>query len=169
MSRVQLTSWLAAMREANPDVFVVALTGCFDLLHVGHLRRIRRAVSEASDRGGILIVGVNSDASVRLLKGPSRPVVAEAYRAELVGALLRVWDVVTIFEEPSSTGFLASIRPSLQIRGEEHREEPETYPTLYLSRNSDTSTTEIIERIKALYRETEASAVSHSGQILIVE
>src|SRR2546428_3910252 len=79
---------------------LVATNGCFDLLHVGHVRYLRRARS----LGDILIVGVNADASVRALKGEGRPVNGERDRTELLAALEMV-DLVTIFPETRATRF----------------------------------------------------------------
>ena len=91
---------------------VVATNGCFDLLHVGHLRYL----TEARERGDFLWVGLHGDASVRDLKGPNRPLVAEADRAELLAAW-RVVDAVTIFPEVRATSFLAAVEPDIYVKG----------------------------------------------------
>src|ERR1700689_1624228 len=91
---------------------VVATNGCFDLLHVGHLRYL----TEARERGDFLWVGLNGDASVRDLKGPNRPLVGEADRAELLAAW-RVVDAVTIFPEVRATSFLAAVQPDVYVKG----------------------------------------------------
>ena len=91
---------------------VVFTNGCFDLLHVGHVR----ALEEARSLGDALVVAVNSDASVRRLKGAGRPVVPQAERAEIVGALECV-DVVTIFDDPSPERLLAILRPDVHCKG----------------------------------------------------
>lgn len=93
----------------------VALTnGCFDLLHVGHVRYLT-----AAQRFGRLIVGVNSDVSVRQLKGPARPVVPEAERAEVLAAL-RCVDAVVIFDEATATELLAELRPEVYVKGADY-------------------------------------------------
>ncbi len=91
---------------------VVATNGCFDLLHVGHLRYL----SEARAFGDFLWVGLNGDASVGELKGPGRPLVPEAERAELLAAW-RVVDAVTIFPDVRATAFLRSVRPDIYVKG----------------------------------------------------
>lgn len=89
--------------------------GAFDLLHVGHVRYLEAAAQEA-DR---LIVAVNSDASIRGLKGPGRPVMPEADRAELVAAL-RVVDYVVVFEEPTVTPLLLALTPEVHCKGTDY-------------------------------------------------
>ena len=91
---------------------VVATNGCFDLLHVGHLRYL----TEARALGDFLWVGLNGDASVGQLKGPGRPLVLEAERAELLAAL-RIVDAVTIFPDVRATNFLKAVRPDIYTKG----------------------------------------------------
>jgi rfaE bifunctional protein nucleotidyltransferase chain/domain len=91
---------------------VVATNGCFDLLHVGHLRYL----TEAKAFGDFLWVGLNGDASVRDLKGPGRPLVPEADRAELLVAW-RIVDAVTIFPDMRATAFLHASRPDIYVKG----------------------------------------------------
>src|SRR5690606_9805982 len=86
--------------------------GCFDLLHVGHVRLL-----EASRRlGDCLIVGLNTDRSVSELKGPTRPVVSEAARAEVLGAL-RAVDYVTLFDEPTPLELIRAVVPDVLVKG----------------------------------------------------
>jgi D-glycero-beta-D-manno-heptose 1-phosphate adenylyltransferase len=91
---------------------VVATNGCFDLLHVGHLRYL----TEARALGDFLWVGLNGDASVGELKGPGRPLVPETDRAELLAAW-RVVDAVTIFPEMRATSFLRVVQPDIYAKG----------------------------------------------------
>jgi rfaE bifunctional protein nucleotidyltransferase chain/domain len=91
---------------------VVATNGCFDLLHTGHLRYL----TEARAFGDFLWVGLNGDASVGELKGPGRPLVPEADRAELLAAW-RVVDAVTIFPEVRATSFLRAVAPDVYVKG----------------------------------------------------
>lgn len=91
---------------------VVVTNGCFDLLHVGHLRYL----TEAKQFGDILWIGLNSDLSVKELKGPTRPVNSERDRAEILAAL-RVVDVVTIFEGIRATDFLRVVQPDVYVKG----------------------------------------------------
>jgi D-glycero-beta-D-manno-heptose 1-phosphate adenylyltransferase len=89
--------------------------GAFDLLHVGHIRYLESAKREA-DR---LVVAINSDKSVRELKGPARPILPEADRAELVSAL-RAVDYVVIFDEPTVTPLLELLKPDVHCKGTDY-------------------------------------------------
>lgn len=91
---------------------LVATNGCFDLLHVGHVRYLESARA----LGDALVVGVNGDASVRELKGDSRPLNREQDRAEVLAALSSV-DFVTIFPEVRATRFLELARPAIYVKG----------------------------------------------------
>ena len=95
---------------------IVFTNGCFDLLHVGHLRVFR----EAKRRGDILIVGLNSDASVKKLKGPDRPLVPEKERAELL-ANLELIDYVIIFAEETPENLIRAIRPDVLVKGADYK------------------------------------------------
>jgi rfaE bifunctional protein nucleotidyltransferase chain/domain len=97
---------------------VVLANGCFDLLHVGHVRYLEGARRE----GDILVVGVNSDASAKRLKGPGRPILSEAARAELVAALATV-DAVVIFDEPDVGALLRELRPDVHAKGTDYTAE----------------------------------------------
>jgi len=89
--------------------------GCFDLLHVGHVRYLRAA----KDLGGKLIVAVNSDASTRALKGENRPRVPEDERAELLAALADV-DAVTVFDAPDVKEIIRVLRPDIHAKGTDY-------------------------------------------------
>ncbi len=91
---------------------VVATNGCFDLLHIGHIRYL----TEARNFGDFLWVGLNGDHSVRELKGDGRPLVPEADRAEILAAL-RIVDAVTIFPDVRATTFLQAARPDVYVKG----------------------------------------------------
>ncbi len=91
---------------------VVFTNGCFDLLHPGHVRLLQ----QARQLGDALVVGLNSDASVRRLKGGSRPLVPEAGRAEVLAALACV-DAVTIFGEDTPRELIAALRPDVLVKG----------------------------------------------------
>ncbi|MDD5557210.1 MAG: D-glycero-beta-D-manno-heptose 1-phosphate adenylyltransferase [bacterium] len=94
----------------------VAFTnGCFDILHAGHARFLRRAREE----GDCLVVGLNSDASVRRLKGPGRPIVPQADRAELLAALAAV-DYVTVFGEDTPARLIADLLPDVLVKGADY-------------------------------------------------
>jgi rfaE bifunctional protein nucleotidyltransferase chain/domain len=102
-------------REGKTLVFA---NGAFDLLHVGHVRYLEAARRE----GDFLLVAVNSDASVRGLKGPGRPIVPESERAEIVGAL-RCVDAVVLFDEPSPAALIAELRPAVHAKGTDYTAE----------------------------------------------
>src|SRR5262249_20659708 len=91
---------------------IVATNGCFDLLHVGHVRYLQAARA----LGDFLIVGLNGDRSVHELKGPGRPLTNEGDRAEILAALECV-DLITIFPEIRATEFLATVRPAVYVKG----------------------------------------------------
>jgi len=91
---------------------VVFTNGCFDLLHPGHIRYL----AEARALGDALVVAINSDRSVRALKGPSRPVLPESERAEVMAALRSV-DLVTIFDELTPRDLLARMLPQVLVKG----------------------------------------------------
>lgn len=93
---------------------VVLTNGCFDILHVGHVRYLRQARTF-----GRLIVAVNSDASTRRLKGATRPIVPEDERAELL-ASLRCVDLVTIFDEATAEAILDELRPDIYVKGADY-------------------------------------------------
>jgi rfaE bifunctional protein nucleotidyltransferase chain/domain len=97
---------------------VVLANGCFDLLHVGHVRYL----SEARALGDALLVGVNGDASVSRLKGPGRPLMTAAERAEIVGALASV-DGVVIFEDDTADALVAKLRPDVHAKGTDYTAE----------------------------------------------
>ena len=107
---VKLAARLERERAAGRRV---ALTnGCFDVLHVGHVRLIR----EARTHGDVLVVALNSDASARGNKGPSRPFVPLEERAEVIAALEGV-SYVTSFGEPNAEGLLTCLRPDVHVNG----------------------------------------------------
>lgn len=91
---------------------VVFTNGCFDILHIGHVRCLK----EAKKLGDILVVGLNSDRSVRSIKGPSRPFTPEAERAEVLSALACV-DYVVIFDEPDPLKLVSSLGPHILVKG----------------------------------------------------
>ena len=107
------------VRDAHAKGLVVVLAnGCFDLIHVGHVRYLEGARAE----GDLLIVAVNSDASVRRLKGPARPVMPESERAEIVSAFASV-DYVFLFDEPTVDGILRALKPDVHAKGTDYTTE----------------------------------------------
>lgn len=116
LDRTRLIARLAIERKNN--AVIVLANGCFDLFHVGHIRYL----SEARALGDCLIVGINSDAQVRQLKGANRPFTPEGERAEIISAL-RCVDFVTIFEEPTVEELIRAIRPDFHAKGTDYTTE----------------------------------------------
>ena len=107
---------LAKVTELRRDNRTIALAnGCFDLLHVGHVRYLAAAAQEAD----VLIVAINDDQSVRQLKGEGRPILSAADRAELLTAL-RFVDYVVVFPEPTVASLLEAVRPDVHCKGTDY-------------------------------------------------
>jgi len=98
----------------------VFTNGCFDLLHLGHVRYLQ----EARRRGDFLVLGLNSDASTQRLKGPGRPYVPELERAEILAALSCI-DYVTIFDEPTASALIGLLHPAIYIKGGDYASSPD--------------------------------------------
>ncbi len=105
----ELSTDLAAKRAGRKVVFT---NGCFDILHVGHVRYLK----EARAQGDFLVVGLNTDASVRRLKGPERPIQNEGARAEIMASLACV-DFVTWFDEETPEDLIREVRPDVLVKG----------------------------------------------------
>lgn len=130
---------------------IVLANGCFDVLHVGHVRYLEGARA----LGDVLIVGINSDEQVRVLKGAGRPFVSERERGEIIAAI-RAVDYVTIFSEPNVEALLRALRPDVHAKGTDYT--AETVPERDVVRSyggrvcivgdpKDHSSTEMIERV----------------------
>lgn len=113
VSRAELRRRVQAWRRAGERVTLA--NGCFDVLHVGHIRYLRGA----RELGGKLVVAVNSDKSVRALKGPGRPVIPAEERAEILAALADV-DAVVIFAEKDVRAIVREIRPDFHAKGTDY-------------------------------------------------
>jgi rfaE bifunctional protein nucleotidyltransferase chain/domain len=131
---------------------IVTTNGCFDILHVGHLR----SLVAAKALGDVLVVGINSDASVRALKGKNRPVVGERERAEIIASLKPV-DAVFIFSEKDPRKWLAKLKPDVHAKGSDRTMDEIVEKDVVergggkivrLSLKKGKSTTNIIEKIK---------------------
>ncbi|HVR44416.1 MAG TPA: adenylyltransferase/cytidyltransferase family protein [Thermoanaerobaculia bacterium] len=143
---------IAAIESERARGKTIALAnGCFDLLHVGHVRFLQAAAAAAD----VLVVAINGDASARRLKGEGRPLVPQDERAELVAAIRGV-DYVTLFHEPSPAPLLAELRPDLQCKGTDYT--ADTVPEAELVRSwggkvvivgdpKDHSTSDLIARL----------------------
>ena len=113
LSREALAARVEALRREGRSIAFA--NGCFDLLHVGHVRYLEAAAAEAD----VLVVAINDDRSVRGLKGEGRPILSAAHRAELVAAL-RASDFVVIFPEPTVAPLLEALRPDVHCKGTDY-------------------------------------------------
>jgi D-glycero-beta-D-manno-heptose 1-phosphate adenylyltransferase len=152
LTRDQLVPLLQAERTRGKRI--VFTNGCFDLMHVGHTSYLQAA----KDLGDLLVVGVNSDESVRSLnKAPDRPIVPESQRAEVVAALGSV-DYVVLFNEPDPQSLIASLQPDILVKGGDWAVEQIVGREIVEARGGvvrtiplvpGVSTTSIIERIRS--------------------
>ena len=134
---------------------IVFTNGCFDILHVGHVRYL----SAAKNEGDLLVVGLNSDQSVRRIKGKRRPIVKQEHRSEIL-ASLQVVDYVTLFDEPDPRKLIQSLKPSILVKGEDWSEDKIIGADIVKANGGrvvrvplagDASTSGIIERIVKHY------------------
>ena len=116
MTRGELLRLVGGWRQTGEQVTLA--NGCFDLLHVGHVRYLRAAKA----LGGTLVVAINSDDSVRVLKGVGRPLMPEWERAEILAALEDV-DAVVVFAEPDVRALVREIRPNVHAKGTDYTAE----------------------------------------------
>lgn len=149
----ELLKELSRRRELSPrrPPRVVFTNGCFDILHVGHTRYLR----DARNLGDVLVVGLNTDASVKRLKGPERPIQNEKDRAEIMAALACV-DYVTFFEDDTPTALIEKVTPDILVKGGDWPVEKIEGSKFVLARGGEVkslpfhpghSTTSLIERI----------------------
>ena len=150
----QLKHKIDFLRSKNKNLVVVATNGCFDILHIGHLRSLQKA----KKLGDILVVGVNSDSSVKKLKGDNRPINSQNERVEILAALECI-DLVTIFDEESAETFLELFKPDVYVKGGDY--DLDSLPEAIIVRNyggktiqfpivPGFSTTNTIERLKKI-------------------
>ena len=109
-SHASLARLMSRLKRAGKRI--VFTNGCYDLLHVGHVALLERA----KRLGDVLVVAINSDRSVKRLKGPRRPIVPEGERARVLAALSSV-DLVTIFDEPTPARLIALLKPDVLVKG----------------------------------------------------
>jgi rfaE bifunctional protein nucleotidyltransferase chain/domain len=151
VSRDELRRRAEAWRTNGEQVILT--NGCFDLLHVGHIRYLHAA----KELGGKLVVALNADESVRTLKGEGRPVMKARERAELLAALADV-DAIVIFPEPDVRAIIREIHPDVQAKGTDYT--PESVPerdevmayggrVAIVGDPKDHSTTEILEQMRS--------------------
>ncbi|MFA6431490.1 MAG: D-glycero-beta-D-manno-heptose-7-phosphate kinase [Candidatus Margulisiibacteriota bacterium] len=148
-TRKELAQIVRSLKNENQSI--VFTNGCFDILHLGHVRYLR----EAKKLGDILIIGLNSDSSVKNLKGPDRPYISEMERAEILASLECV-DFVTIFSEPKPDELIKIVRPTFHVKGGDYKisELPEKKlvesfggKVVVIPAIEGRSTTNIVERI----------------------
>jgi rfaE bifunctional protein nucleotidyltransferase chain/domain len=113
LERDQLVERINAAREKG--ACVVLANGCFDVLHVGHVRYLEAAKA----LGDLLVVGINSDEQTQRLKGEGRPLISQTQRAEIISAIQAV-DFVTIFEEPTVEQLLLALKPDIHAKGTDY-------------------------------------------------
>ncbi len=149
----KLVARLDTVRKSGKKI--VFTNGCFDILHVGHVRYLAAARSE----GDLLVIGLNSDASVRLIKGEKRPIVTQDQRAEVLASLGCV-DYVVMFDEPDPLALIETLKPNVLVKGEDWTEDNIIGAEFVKSNDGkivrikfvdETSTSGIIERIVERY------------------
>jgi rfaE bifunctional protein nucleotidyltransferase chain/domain len=135
-------------------MITVFTNGCFDILHIGHVKYLEAA----NNLGDVLIVGINSDKSIKLIKGDKRPIIPQNERLYIIGAL-RCVDCVMPFDDPTPIKLIETIRPDILVKGADWniddivgKEFVKSYggKVVTIPFESDTSTTKIIEKIKNL-------------------
>ncbi len=156
LSLEELLSVLEPLRDKKRIVFT---NGCFDLIHAGHVHYLTKAKSF----GDILVVGLNSDNSIRRIKGSKRPIIPQHMRAYLLDSLKPV-DYVVVFEEDTPIELIKAIRPHVLVKGADWHIEDIVGADFVLSYGGkveriefefDISTSKIIQRILELYKEEE--------------
>jgi len=153
LQREELKDKVQAFKRAGKKI--VFTNGCFDFLHIGHVRYLKTARAE----GDLLVVGVNSDRSVHQIKWPGRPVVPENERAEVLASLACV-DFVTLFDEPDPLVTIRFLMPDVLVKGADWEEdaivgrdvvEANGGRVVRIPLTEGASTTRIIEKILAIY------------------
>jgi len=160
MSKEKIVDWKTLKKEVETwqkqGLKVVFTNGCFDILHIGHVRYLQ----EAKRYGDKLIIGLNSDASVRKIKGEKRPIIPQEQRAEVLAALSCV-DRIVIFDEPTPLRLITFLQPDVLIKGADWPEEKIVGREVVLRKGGivkriplakGVSTTRIIEEIIARYK-----------------
>ena len=136
------------------DQKIVFTNGCFDLLHLGHIEYL----SKAADLGGVLVIGLNSDSSVRTLKGPGRPITDEHARAMILASLSFVTAVV-MFDEETPYELIVTVQPDVLVKGADYKTEKIAGHDIVLARGGEVitvpltegySTTDLIAKLRNL-------------------
>ncbi len=153
VTREQLQQRLRQLRREGKTI--VFTNGCFDILHVGHVRYLR----EAKKLGEVLVLALNSDASVRAIKGEKRPLVPEDERADIMAALACI-DYVVIFSEPTPQGLIEYLQPDILVKGGDWTEDAIAGAdfvkaaggrVVTIPLTAGRSTTNIVEKIRQIY------------------
>ena len=152
VSQIELKQIVTHLKQKKTKIAFTC--GCFDLLHIGHIRTLK----EAKSHGDVLIVGINSDDSIRQIKGELRPILPEEERAEIIASLNSI-DYVTIFSESTPENLIDLVKPDFHIKaGYDLNELPEadlvnSYggKVIVVKELDGYSTTTLIERILNLY------------------
>jgi len=152
-TREEIKEIVDSLKKKDKNIKIVTANGSFDLLHIGHIKFLQ----EAKQQGDVLVVGINSDASIKKYKSKDRPLVPEKYREEMLAALECV-DYVVIFDEENPIPLLEAIKPDVHVNGEEYGEDCIEAPIVkkhggrvhLVKKFGDFSTTNLIERVKRL-------------------
>lgn len=155
----KILTWEELKKEADrlrgKGKKIAFTNGCFDILHVGHVQYLR----EARKTGDLLILGLNSDASVRAIKGEKRPLVPQGERAEVVASLMSV-DYITVFDETTPLKLIEYLRPDILVKGGDWKEEEVVGrdavrswggKVVIVPMTEGASTTNIVEKIRRVY------------------
>ncbi len=142
LNNIILFSDLSVLRNQLLEKTIVLGTGCFDLLHIGHLYFLK----DAQKQGDVLVVGVNSDYSVGTIKGPDRPIIKEDQRAELVGAFRHV-DYVFIYDDVVADECILTLKPNVYAIGEES---VDAYPSELAAANHTGTSIHIVKRVPSV-------------------
>jgi rfaE bifunctional protein nucleotidyltransferase chain/domain len=118
LSAAALSDVVRRLRSGGAMPAIVFTNGCFDIVHGGHVEYL----AKAADMGNALIVGINSDASVRRLKGDSRPIIAQEHRALMLAAM-RFVDYITIFDDDTPAQLIRTIMPDILVKGADYTAE----------------------------------------------
>lgn len=152
MNRIISVEDLPSLRKKFKNKSIVLGTGCFDIVHLGHIYFLE----EASKQGDILVVGINSDRSVRILKGQNRPIFDEDQRSRLIAAF-RCVDFVFVYDDVTAKDYILSLKPDVFAMGEEsvdiYPDEQEAAKKVnarlhIIARRSFPSTTSIVNKIQ---------------------
>lgn len=138
LSPESLTIKLNAWRKANRKI--VFTNGCFDILHLGHVDYL----SKAADLGDVLILGLNTDASVSRIKGPDRPINDEISRSFIIASLQFV-DAVVLFDEPTPYNLINEVQPDILVKGKDYNAEDVVGFDIVTAKGGKVETIDLVE------------------------